>query len=250
MGCPYCSGKKILIGFNDLESKKPELLLDWDYNKNKILPNEIHYNSFKEVNWKCHKCGFEWQHNVIEKNKCPKCVKNENIINVYDLNANFIGRYDGVKSLCKNFDINPKSHGNISSICERKQKTLKSKYLLRYNKDDEFKGLNNKERKKKIDSYLGNVDDYKYKLNPQINIYDIIKKEFVKQCNNLNEAFDFLEIKSKSNIVTVCKRKQKTIKNRYILRYDVDDEFKNLTKNSLKKAIDGFIGNYNYFKNR
>ena len=35
-GCPYCSGHRVLVGFNDLESKYPEVSKEWDYQKNKI----------------------------------------------------------------------------------------------------------------------------------------------------------------------------------------------------------------------
>ena len=30
-GCPYCSGNRILVGFNDLASTNPELLYQWYY---------------------------------------------------------------------------------------------------------------------------------------------------------------------------------------------------------------------------
>ena len=30
-GCPYCRGKKVLSGYNDLSTTKPELLKEWDY---------------------------------------------------------------------------------------------------------------------------------------------------------------------------------------------------------------------------
>ena len=36
-GCPYCSGKKVLAGFNDIATVCPELLVDWDYEHIQIL---------------------------------------------------------------------------------------------------------------------------------------------------------------------------------------------------------------------
>ena len=39
-GCPFCSGKKILQGYNDLATTNPELLEEWDYNKNKEPSSE------------------------------------------------------------------------------------------------------------------------------------------------------------------------------------------------------------------
>lgn len=35
-GCPYCSSKKIKIGFNDLASKYPELASEWNTEKKRI----------------------------------------------------------------------------------------------------------------------------------------------------------------------------------------------------------------------
>ena len=33
-GCPYCSGHRLLKGFNDLQTKRPDIAIDWDYEKN------------------------------------------------------------------------------------------------------------------------------------------------------------------------------------------------------------------------
>ena len=35
-GCPYCSGHRVLKGFNDLCTTHPELLKEWNYEKNII----------------------------------------------------------------------------------------------------------------------------------------------------------------------------------------------------------------------
>lgn len=76
-GCPICSGKKILLGFNDLASQKPELLEDWDYDKNgNIKPTEVTCSSNKIVWWKCHICGHEWKTSVGHRTHdrgCPCC---------------------------------------------------------------------------------------------------------------------------------------------------------------------------------
>ncbi len=79
-GCPYCSGKRVLKGFNDLESHNPELLAEWDYEKNTIKPSEITYGSNRTVWWKCQNCGRSYQLSVQEKrykkNKyCTICKK-------------------------------------------------------------------------------------------------------------------------------------------------------------------------------
>lgn len=52
--CPYCSGKKVLVGFNDLWTTHPEVA--------KMLKNpedgyKVTYNSGKKLEWICSDCG-------------------------------------------------------------------------------------------------------------------------------------------------------------------------------------------------
>ena len=80
-GCPYCAGKKALAGFNDLATTKPDILTQWDYEKNTdILPTEVTEFSHKKVWWKCEK-GHSWNARVLsvtslngEKTGCPYCA--------------------------------------------------------------------------------------------------------------------------------------------------------------------------------
>ncbi len=78
-GCPYCAGQKATEGFNDFKTLNPELMLDWDYEKNQgIDPSKITAGSGTYVNWKCHFCGFEWRSRVnnrsSNKRGCPNCT--------------------------------------------------------------------------------------------------------------------------------------------------------------------------------
>ncbi|MBE5943256.1 MAG: hypothetical protein E7264_12120 [Lachnospiraceae bacterium] len=77
-GCPYCSGRKVLVGYNDLETLNPSLAKDWNCNKNGDLkPNNFTANSHKRVWWKC-SCGHEWQASIADRNRgrgCPECAK-------------------------------------------------------------------------------------------------------------------------------------------------------------------------------
>ncbi len=140
-GCPICAGKKVLEGFNDLLSQNPELAKEWDYELNNCKPNEIHYNSqSKKIHWICSVCGHKWQYKVSNRKNCPECERRKKQINVYDANdLSFVGAFDGIKSLCEHLGLDyKKQHGNISSVCTRKQKTLMGKYVLRHANDDEF----------------------------------------------------------------------------------------------------------------
>lgn len=140
-GCPICAGKKVLAGYNDLLSQKPELAKEWDYELNDCTPDQIHHNSqSKKVHWICSVCGHRWQYKVSNRNSCPECERKKKLINVYDANdLSFLGTFDSIKALCSHFGLDyKKQHGNISSVCTRKQKTLMSKYILRHAYDDEF----------------------------------------------------------------------------------------------------------------
>lgn len=73
-GCPYCAGK-LLAGFNDLATTRPDLLTEWS-DRNECGPQDVTEFSRKSVWWKCHKCGYEWKATVITKVKgteCPQC---------------------------------------------------------------------------------------------------------------------------------------------------------------------------------
>ncbi len=73
--CPVCAGKKVLHGFNDFAFLHPELLNEWDYNKNKILPTEVTVGYSQKVWWICDK-GHKWEAAVstrIKGHNCPYC---------------------------------------------------------------------------------------------------------------------------------------------------------------------------------
>ena len=75
--CPYCSSKKVLTGFNDLATTNPELLNEWNYDKNNISPHEITFGAIKKVYWKC-QLGHEWlatpnSRTGYYKTNCPYC---------------------------------------------------------------------------------------------------------------------------------------------------------------------------------
>ena len=40
-GCPYCSGNKVLKGYNDLQTINPNLAKEWNYEKNGNLSPKI-----------------------------------------------------------------------------------------------------------------------------------------------------------------------------------------------------------------
>jgi len=75
-GCPYCVGKKPILGENDLRTLAPHLAKEWDYEKNKTMPEQHTCCSNKKVWWKC-KNGHSWESKIQDRysgNGCPYCV--------------------------------------------------------------------------------------------------------------------------------------------------------------------------------
>lgn len=75
--CPYCSGHKVLYGYNDLLTTNPELNTSWDYEKNgDLLPTMLSSGSNKKVWWKCEK-NHSWKAFVYSRANgigCPYCA--------------------------------------------------------------------------------------------------------------------------------------------------------------------------------
>lgn len=83
-GCKKCAMK--LAGENrtatfvernkSLADTKPQLMEDWNYERNTISPYSITSHSNKKVWWKCHVCGHEWEAKVCNRSngrRCPCC---------------------------------------------------------------------------------------------------------------------------------------------------------------------------------
>lgn len=53
-GCPYCAGRKVLLGFNDLATKDPKLAAQWYQPLNgSLTPEMVTCGSAKKVFWRC-----------------------------------------------------------------------------------------------------------------------------------------------------------------------------------------------------
>ncbi len=81
-GCAACAGMVVIAGKNDLASCVPELLTEWDFEKNTdILPTKVTVRSNKKVWWKCSICGEEWKAIINNRTRrlslkgCPNCAR-------------------------------------------------------------------------------------------------------------------------------------------------------------------------------
>ena len=77
--CPYCTGRKVLPGFNDLATKEPELCKQWCQELNGALtPQTVTTASHKKVWWKCSD-GHVWKAVIASRtgarrHGCPFCA--------------------------------------------------------------------------------------------------------------------------------------------------------------------------------
>ena len=77
-GCPFCSGKRVLRGFNDLSTVAPHLLSEWDFSNNLISPDDVTAGTTKKAWWICKKCGYKWYAIIgdrVSGHGCPRCAR-------------------------------------------------------------------------------------------------------------------------------------------------------------------------------
>lgn len=75
--CPYCAGKKPIVGENDLMTTNPEVAAEWDYEKNKKKPVAFLTKSNCKVYWLC-EFGHSWKARICDRTGgtgCPWCNK-------------------------------------------------------------------------------------------------------------------------------------------------------------------------------
>jgi len=83
-GCPYCKGKKVLFGFNDLLTLHPDIATEadgWD-------PKKYSVGSGKKLNWRCTQ-GHNWvttiPSRVAQRTGCPYCSNYKTLKGYNDL---------------------------------------------------------------------------------------------------------------------------------------------------------------------
>ena len=77
-GCPACSGKALLPGFNDLETTHPGIAKEWDYELNyPLTPKDIMHGSAKEDYWICLNGHGSYKKSpnkrTSQNSGCPEC---------------------------------------------------------------------------------------------------------------------------------------------------------------------------------
>lgn len=93
-GCCYCSGKRVLIGFNDLKTwceknNQKNLIEEWDFEKNQNFPENYTRASHKKIMWICSICKNSYLASIADRTSkrsgCPYCAGRLPIIGKSDL---------------------------------------------------------------------------------------------------------------------------------------------------------------------
>lgn len=90
--CSFCSNQKVLPGFNDLATTRPDLLAYWSPN-NTIKPTEVTSGSNKIVLWVC-PLGHEHKHKIYDKSKsnvvnCSICDNRRLLVGFNDVASRY-----------------------------------------------------------------------------------------------------------------------------------------------------------------
>jgi len=124
-GCLYCSGKAVLIGFNDLKTKRPDLAGEWDYEKNGSLrPEHVTVQATPKVWWLCKK-GHSYSSRIYNRyngNGCPYCAGNLPMVGETDLatvHPELVKEWDYEKNYPKKpEDYTSQSNMKVWWVCE------------------------------------------------------------------------------------------------------------------------------------
>lgn len=119
-GCARCSGSIVTSGYNDLETRFPDIAREWDYTKNDKKPNEVAAFSNKKYWWVCSKCGNNWETPVYVRTGmgcgCPICKKkiisHKRSKKIKNIDTNIV--YESMKIAGRELNINPSC---ISNAC-------------------------------------------------------------------------------------------------------------------------------------
>ena len=149
--CPFCSGRKLLPGYNDFETwcknnKKEKLLNEWDYRENIKNPSEYFMGrKGSDIHWICSECKNGWYASILDRSHgkgCPFCDRKKRYKKVikFSKDKEIIEKYPTVSQAARENNL---SVSNISDVCNGRAKTaggffwmFEEDYLLSYNVED------------------------------------------------------------------------------------------------------------------
>jgi Probable Zinc-ribbon domain len=91
-GCPFCSNRRVLAGFNDLRTVAGDISFEWNLKRNNnVQPDAVLAKSTKTYWWICRK-GHEWQaqpfRRLVDKG-CPYCTNRQLLKGFNDISTRY-----------------------------------------------------------------------------------------------------------------------------------------------------------------
>lgn len=86
-GCGVCSNKVIVTGVNDLLSRAPSYMTEWDWEQNEVDPSTLSVRSSYRAHWVCGR-GHRWRTRVMKRAQgqgCPYCMNSRLLPGFNDL---------------------------------------------------------------------------------------------------------------------------------------------------------------------
>ena len=123
-GCPFCDHKRPIVGTNDFKTwckhnEHNDLLLEWDYKRNKKKPEDYFFNTSKSVHWKCqehpeHIWDASIADRILGRSKCPTCFKDKPRLKFSEAHPEMLKYWDYEKN-----EFGPDHYNEFSneSIC-------------------------------------------------------------------------------------------------------------------------------------
>lgn len=79
-GCPYCSNKRVWVGFNDMATTRPDMAAEFSRSRNgDLTPQDVVAGTGKRIWWECQTCGHEWpstgDSRANSKRGCKECAR-------------------------------------------------------------------------------------------------------------------------------------------------------------------------------
>lgn len=90
-GCPVCAGRAVEIGYNDLQSQRPELASEWDFERNAKGPENFTAGSSLKAHWVCGN-GHSFTATIASRSNgtgCPICAGRRVLPGFNDFGSNF-----------------------------------------------------------------------------------------------------------------------------------------------------------------
>ncbi len=191
--CPYCINKKILVGYNDLFTLRPDLESSWS-SKNTLDPLTVGIGSGKVAHWCCPE-GHEWATKIIHRSKhgCARC-STKYAWGLTSEERSLSSRYPAIAAYWdthRNKEnpsvISPHTKGTFWWICPIHSRSYKYSMPLRVQKTEEFCAC---DRVETSDGWLGSLQNL---IPTSEDSWDYSKNDVTTSPNNVlrNSNIDY-----------------------------------------------------------